>query len=111
MKRRTIPRFKGDREAAAFWDRRASTSYLADLEAVTVQILPALRKRVVTRSKPKKGPQVRVADEVSPTGAVTIRLAPEKVAALKGVAHRKNVRCEDLIETWIMAGLEQDQAG
>ena len=59
MKRRTIPKFKNDCEAAAFWDRHSSTSYIAGLEEVTVRVLPALRKRIVARAKAQKGRQAR----------------------------------------------------
>jgi hypothetical protein len=111
MRRRTIPKFTSDREAAAFWDRHASTSYLGDLEEVTVRVLPALRKRIVARAKARKGRRSRATDEVQPTDAVTVRLAPKKLAAVRTVADRKSVRCEDLIEQWISAGLKREQAG
>ncbi len=111
MRRRTIPRFKSDREAAAFWDRHASTSYLADLKEVTVRILPALRERVVARAAAKRGRQPQASDEVPPTDTVTVRLSPQKLAEVRSVADRKSVRCEDLIERWIKAGLEREQAG
>ncbi len=51
MRRRTIPKFKSDREAAAFWDRHASTSYLSDLEEVTVRVIPALRRQIAARAR------------------------------------------------------------
>lgn len=108
MRRRTIPKFTSDREAAAFWDRHASTSYLDDLAEVTVRVLPALRKRIVTRAKAKKRRRLQAADQVPSADAVTVRLAPAKLAALRSVAHRKSVRCEDLIERWITAGLERE---
>ena len=111
MKRRTIPRFRSDREAAAFWDRHASTSYLADLEEVTVRVLPELRKQIVARAKARKGRRSQAADHVPPTDAVTVRLAPKKLEAVRTVADRKSVRCEDLIEQWITAGLKREQAG
>ena len=111
MRRRTIPKFKSDREAAAFWDRHASTSYLADLEEVTVRILPALRKHVGERAKTKRGRRPQAADEMPRGDAVTVRLAPDKLAAVRTVAGRKSVPCEELIERWITAGLKREQAG
>lgn len=111
MRRRTIPKFKSDREAAEFWDRHASTSYLADLQEVTVRIAPALRTRIIARATAKKSRRPEAADQVSPADAVTVRLSPKKLAAARSVADRKSVPCEDLIEQWIMAGLERDHAG
>ena len=111
MRRRTIPKFKSDREAAAFWDRHASTSYLADLEEVTLRILPALRKHVVARAKTQRGRRPQAADKMAPSDAVSVRLAPEKLAAVRTVAGRKSVRCEELIKRWITAGLKREQAG
>ena len=111
MKRKTIPRFRSDREAAAFWDRHSSTSYLHELEEVTVRVLPALRKHILTRATVRKGRRAQSADDVRPTAAVTVRLAPKKLAAVRTVADRKSVPCEDLIEQWITAGLEREQSG
>ena len=109
MKSRMIPKFKNDREAAAFWDRHASTSYLSDLDEVTVQVLPALRKQIAARARARKGPPPQAADEVRPADAVMVRLAPAKLAAVKTVAVQKSVRCEDLIERWITDGLRRAQ--
>jgi hypothetical protein len=109
MRRRTIPRFRSDREAAAFWDRHESTFYLNDLEEVTVRVLPALRKRIAARAKARKGSRPQAADGARLTDAVTVRLAPSKLAAVRTVAVRKSVRCEDLIERWITDGLKRAQ--
>ena len=111
MRRTTVPRFKSDREAAAFWDRRASASYLADLKEVTVRILPALRRRVVARAKARRRRRARAGDDVQVSDAVTVRLAPAKLAAVRTVAGRKHVPCDELIERWITAGLEREEAG
>ena len=51
-----IPKFKSDREAAAFWDRHASTSYLSDLEEATVRVLPALRKQIAGHARARPRP-------------------------------------------------------
>ena len=105
-----IPKFKSDREAAAFWDRHASTSYLGDLEEVTVRVLPALRKQIAARARARKRPWPQTAGEARPGDAVMVRLAPAKLAAVKTVAVRKSVRCENLIERWITNGLRRAQA-
>ena len=110
MRRRMIPKFKSDREAAAFWDRHDSTSYLSDLEEVTVRVLPALRKQIAARARARKGPRPQTGDEARPADAVMVRLAPAKLAAVKTVAVQKSVRCEDLIERWITDGLKRAQA-
>ena len=110
MRRRMIPKFKSDREAAAFWDRHASTSYLSDLEEVTVRVLPALRKQIAARARARKGPRPQTAGDARPADAVMVRLAPAKLAAVKTVAVRQSVRCEDLIERWITDGLKRAQA-
>ena len=105
MRRKTIPKFKSDREAAAFWDRHASTSYLSELEEVTVRVLPALRRQIAARTRTQKGQRPQTAGD-----AVMVRLAPAKLAAVRTVAVRKSVRCEDLIERWITDGLKRAQA-
>ena len=110
MRRRMIPKFKNDREAAAFWARHASTSYLSDLEEVTVRVLPALRKQISARARTRKGPRPQAAGAARPADAVTVRLAPAKLAAVKTVAVQKSVRCEDLIEGWITDGVIRAQA-
>jgi hypothetical protein len=109
MRRRTIPKFKSDREAAAFWDRHSSTAYLSDLEEVTVRVLPALRRRIAARARARKGPPAQTTDGARSANAVMVRLAPAKLAAVKTVAVRKSVRCEDLIERWITDGLKRAQ--
>jgi hypothetical protein len=110
MRGRTIPGFKSDREAAAFWDRHASTSYLSDLEEVTVRVLPALRRQITARARARKGPRPQTTDGARPADAVLVRLAPAKLAAVKTVATRQSVRCEDLIKRWITDGLKRAQA-
>lgn len=107
MRYKTIPKFRSDREAAAFWDRHASTSYLSDLEEVTVRIRPALRKQIAARARARKGPRAQTADESRSAGDVMVRLAPAKLAAVRTVAVRTSVRCEDLIERWITDGLKR----
>ena len=109
MKRRMIPKFTSDREAAAFWDRHASTSYLSDLEEVTVRVLPALRKQIAARARARKGSRPQTAGEARPVDAVMVRLAPAKLAAVKTIAVQKSVRCEDLIERWITDGFKRAQ--
>ncbi len=110
MRRRTIPKFKSDREAAAFWDRHASTSYLSDLEEVTVRVMPALRRQIAARARVRKGTRPQTTGEARSADAVMVRLAPAKLAAVRTVAVRKSVRCEDLIERWITDGLKRAQA-
>ena len=109
MRRRTIPKFKSDREAAAFWDRHASTSYLSDLEEVTVRVMPALHKQIAARTRTQRGPRPHTTGGARPADAVMVRLAPAKLAAMRTVAVRKSVRCEDLIERWITDGLKRAQ--
>ena len=98
MKRkRDIPKFKSDRQAAEFWATHDSAPYAGALREVAVKAAPALRRRVAERAELKK--------------PVTLRLEPQQIAAAKQVAKRKSVPYQTLLRMWIAEGLTKERVG
>lgn len=81
----SIPRFKSDKEAAAFWD----THSLADFEK---ELRPA--KEVVF---------VRPRRQV-----VSLRLDRKLVGALRHYARRKGIGYSSLLRMWVLERLDQE---
>jgi predicted DNA binding CopG/RHH family protein len=97
MKRkRDVPRFRTDREAADFWATHDSAPYAGALKEESTVASPRLRRRVATRAAAKK--------------AVTLRLENRQVALAKEVARRQSVSYQALMRKWIAEGLAKESS-
>jgi predicted DNA binding CopG/RHH family protein len=97
MKRKkAIPRFRSDRDAANFWATHDSAPYASALREERIAANPRLRRRVAARAAAKK--------------AVTLRLENQQIALVKKVARRKSVPYQTLLRRWIAEGLAKDSS-
>jgi hypothetical protein len=80
-----IPEFKSTEEESEFWDTHDATEYLVDTEEVEVVLV-----------------------DNRPAVPVTIPLQPSVVAHLKIVAEREGIAYQTLLQSWIVARLEQE---
>ena len=97
MTHRSFPKFKTDREAAAFWDVHDSTPYVEDLPETRMKVAAGLRRRVVARARARQ--------------AVVLRLEPRQIAAVKRLALRRRIPYQTLLRTWISEGIERATTG
>ncbi len=74
----TIPHFKTDEEAAAFWDSHSLADFSDDLEAADDIEFHAPQKQVIS-----------------------LRLDPEDVQLIKRLAHRKGIGHSTLAPIWV----------
>ena len=95
QRRRKIPAFRSDREAAHYWARHDSAAYAKDLPRVAVKASPALRRRIAARAKKP----------------VTLRLEKGQILAAKQVAERMSVPYQTLLRMWIGERLAKERAG
>ncbi len=95
QRRRKIPAFRSDRDAAHYWARHDSAAYAKDLPRVVVKASPALRRRVAARAKKP----------------VTLRLEEGQILAAKQVAERMSVPYQTLLRMWIGERLAKERAG
>lgn len=95
QRRRKIPAFRGDREAAHYWARHDSAADAKDLPRVAVKASPALRRRIAARAKKP----------------VTLRLEKGQILAAKQVAERMSVPYQTLLRMWIGERLAKERAG
>ena len=92
MTRKTsIPKFRSDREAAAFWASHDSAPYAATLKEEPMTANPRLRRRIADRAAQKK--------------AITLRLEKQQIERAKLVAQRKSIPYQTLMRMWIAEGL------
>ena len=79
--------WSNDQEEAEFWDNHDATEFLNETEAVEVTFIDA--------RPPKK--------------QISLRLDPDTITALKGVATRKGIGYQTLIRMLVMERLAQEQ--
>ena len=94
-RRRKIPVFRSDREAADYWAKHDSASHAKDLPAVTVKASPPLRRRVAARAKKP----------------VTLRLEAGQIATAKRTAERMSIPYQTLLRMWIAERLARERVG
>ena len=94
-RRRKVPVFRSDREAADYWAKHDSASHAKDLPAVAVKASAALRRRVAARAKKP----------------VTLRLEEGQIATAKRTAERMSIPYQTLLRMWIAERLAKEQVG
>src|SRR5580658_8364094 len=88
-----LPKFKSDHEAAEYFESHSVASVWEQLaETPQAKPSPALAKRIRDRRAQAKSP-------------ISLRLAPEQIAAAKRIAAAKSVGYQTQLRMWIAEGL------
>ena len=103
MKRKTLsraklplPKFKSDAEAADYFESHSVSSVWDQLaEAPQAKPLRGLAKKIRSRHAQAKSP-------------ISLRLAPEQIAAAKRIAALKSVGYQTQLRMWIAEGLRRE---
>jgi predicted DNA binding CopG/RHH family protein len=91
-----LPKFKSDHEAADYFESHSVASVWDQLaEAPPAKPLPALAKKIRDRRAQAKSP-------------ISLRLAPEQIAAAKRIAAAKSVGYQTQLRMWIAEGLRRE---
>src|ERR1017187_1993947 len=92
----TLPRFRSDQEAAEYFESHSVASVWDKLPAAErAKPSPALAKRIRDRHARAKSP-------------ISIRLAPEQIAAAKHIAAEKSVGYQTQLRMWIAEGIRRE---
>jgi predicted DNA binding CopG/RHH family protein len=91
-----LPKFQNDREAAEYFESHSVASVWDQLvEAPQSKPLPALAGKIRDRHARAKSP-------------ISIRLAPEQIAAAKHIAAAKSVGYQTQLRMWIAEGIRRE---
>ncbi len=92
-----IPKFKSEKEEAAFWATHDLTDFLEDLEELKepVELAPKLKERFKKRAQKK---------------LLTIRLEPQQIEDAKKIAEKLSIPYQTLMRSWIHAGIKKEKA-
>ena len=91
-----LPKFQSDQEAADYFESHSAASVWDQLpEAPPAKPLPALTKKIRDRHALLKSP-------------ISLRLAPEQIAAAKHIAAAKSVGYQTQLQMWIVAGIRRE---
>lgn len=91
-----LPKFKSDHEAADYFENHSVAGVLDQLaEAPQAKLTPALARKIRDRRAQAKSP-------------ISLRLAPEQIAAAKRIAAAKSVGYQTQLRMWIAEGLRRE---
>jgi predicted DNA binding CopG/RHH family protein len=91
-----LPKFQSNQDAAKYFENHSVASVWDRLpEATQVKLLPALAKKVRDRHARAKSP-------------ISLRLAPEQIAAAKLIAAAKSVGYQTQLRMWIAEGIRRE---
>jgi predicted DNA binding CopG/RHH family protein len=91
-----LPKFQSDQDAAEYFESHSVASVWDQLpEAPQVKILPALARKIRDRHARAKSP-------------ISLRLAPEQIAAAKHIAAAKSVGYQTQLLMWIAEGIRRE---
>jgi predicted DNA binding CopG/RHH family protein len=94
--RSPLPRFQSDQEAAEYFEAHSVAGVWDQLpEAPQAKPSPALARKIRDRRAPAKSP-------------ISLRLAPEQIAAAKHIAAAKSVGYQTQIRMWIAEGIRRE---
>ena len=79
-----IPKFKGDEEAARFWETHSFEDYYKDTKDAEIRFI----------KRPKK--------------SIAIRLDPEDIKSVELIAERKGLSYTELLRMWIKEYLSKE---
>ena len=91
-----LPKFQSDQEAAEYFETHSVASVWDQLpEAPQARPSPALARKIRDRHARAKSP-------------ISIRLAPEQIAAAKHIAAEKSVGYQTQLRMWIAEGIRRE---
>jgi predicted DNA binding CopG/RHH family protein len=91
-----LPKFRSDQEAAEYFDSHSVSSVWDRLpEAPQPKLSPALAAKIRARHAQAKSP-------------ISLRLAPEQIAAAKHIAAAKSVGYQTQLRMWIAEGIRRE---
>ena len=91
-----LPKFLSDQEAAEYFETHSVADVWDQLpEAPPAKPLPALAKKIRDRRARLKSP-------------ISLRLAPEQIAAAKHIAAAKSVGYQTQLRMWIVEGIRRE---
>ena len=91
-----LPKFQSDQEAAEYFENHSVGSVWDQLpDAPQAKLSPELAKKVRDRHIRAKSP-------------ISIRLAPEQIAAAKHIAAAKSVGYQTQLRMWIAEGIRRE---
>jgi predicted DNA binding CopG/RHH family protein len=91
-----LPRFPSDQEAAEYFENHSVAGVWDKLPAVeSAKLSPALVKKIRDRHACAKLP-------------ISLRLAPEQIAAAKHIAAEKSVGYQTQLRIWIAEGIRRE---
>jgi hypothetical protein len=91
-----LPKFQSDREAAEYFESHSVAGVWNRMpEARPAKPLPALAKKIRDRHVRAKAP-------------ISLRLAPEQIAAAKHIAAAKSVGYQTQLRMWIAEGIRRE---
>src|ERR1039458_2515730 len=94
--RAPLPKFQSDREAAEYFENHSLAHVWDQLpEAPQARPLPALAKTIRDRHARAKSP-------------ISLRLAPEQIAAAKHIAAAKSAGFQTQLRMWIAEGIRRE---
>jgi predicted DNA binding CopG/RHH family protein len=91
-----LPKFQSDQEAADYFESHSVAGVWEQLpKTPQVKPLPALAKKIRNRHAHAKSP-------------ISLRLAPEQIAAAKHIAAAKSVGYQTQLRMWIAEGIRRE---
>jgi predicted DNA binding CopG/RHH family protein len=91
-----LPKVQSDQEAAEYFETHSVASVWDRLpEAAQVKLSPALASKIRDRHARAKSP-------------ISLRLAPEQIAAAKHIAATKSVGYQTQLRMWIAEGIRRE---
>jgi predicted DNA binding CopG/RHH family protein len=91
-----LPKFQSDQDAAEYFESHSVANVWEQLPEVTrVKLSPALAGKIRDRHARAKSP-------------ISLRLAPEQIAAAKHIAAAKSVGYQTQLRMWIAEGIRRE---
>lgn len=91
-----VPKFQSDQQAADYFENQSVAGVWDQLpEAPQAKPSPALAKKIRDRHARSKSP-------------ISLRLAPEQIAAAKDIAAAKSVGYQTQLRMWIAEGIRRE---
>jgi predicted DNA binding CopG/RHH family protein len=91
-----LPKFRSNQDAAEYFDSHSVASVWDRLSAAPqVKLAPALTRKIRDRHARAKSP-------------ISLRLAPEQIAAAKHIAAAKSVGYQTQLRMWIAEGIRRE---
>jgi predicted DNA binding CopG/RHH family protein len=91
-----LPKIQSDQEAAEYFESHSVAGVWNQLtEAAPAKLSPALARKILDRHASVKSP-------------ISLRLAPEQIAAAKHIAAAKSVGYQTQLRMWIAEGIRRE---